>query len=176
MPQPTSTGRRAASGVLLVALLAGCQASGDGTPTAAESGAPAPIGAESGTPAPTGSASTATPTTSPSPVTAANTVEVCEAVDRLLLDASRKIAADSTAATERKLTGEQITAQLRETLADLADQVDAQARRAQDREIRTLVAGTADRIDAGARAERPTAWLAETYTDIPATLMRDCRP
>ncbi|WP_158610011.1 hypothetical protein [Micromonospora musae] len=51
-----------------------------------------------------------------------------------------------------------------------------QARRAQDREIRTLITSTADRIAAGARANRPTTWLDDTFTGIPATLMRDCRP
>ncbi|MFC0507751.1 hypothetical protein [Micromonospora costi] len=165
MPAARRTAGAAVLSALLAALLAGCQAAGD------EPRAPA----SAGTPTTT-AAAPATPTTSPSAVTAANTVEVCQAVDRLIIEASRKIAADSTAATERELTGEQITAQLRGTLADLADEVRSQARRAQDREIRKLVSGTADRIDAGARADRPAAWLDDTFTGIPATLMRDCRP
>ncbi|SIR21308.1 hypothetical protein [Micromonospora avicenniae] len=164
MSQPTSTGWRAVVAALLVALLAGCQAPGT------ESGDPAskkPLPSTTSVPA---------ATTSPSPVTAANTVEVCQAVNRLIIAASQKISADSTAATKRELTGEQISAQLRRTLAELADQVRGQARRAEDREIRTLVTSTADQIDAGARAVRPAAWLDDTFTAIPANLMRDCRP
>ncbi|MEU6203772.1 hypothetical protein ABZ814_09290 [Micromonospora musae] len=165
MPQPTSTGLRAAGAALLATLLAGCQTPG------ANSADPAP-----NEPRPSPTSAPATPTASPSPVTAANTAEVCQAVDRLIITASRKIIADSNAATERKSTGEQLNAQLRRTLDGLADQVRDQARRAQDREIRTLITSTADRIDAGARASRPTVWLDETFTGIPATLMRDCRP
>ncbi|MEV4197743.1 hypothetical protein [Micromonospora globbae] len=164
MSQPTSIVRWAAAAAAL-ALLTGCQTSGT------ETGGPAPT-----TPAAPTTGAASTPTTSPSPVTAANTVEVCQAVDRLVIAASRKIAADSTAATERELTGEQISAQLRRTLGDLADDVRAQARRAQDQEVRALLGDTADRIDAGARAQRPAAWLDSTFTRIPATLMRECRP
>ncbi|MEV4809835.1 hypothetical protein [Micromonospora avicenniae] len=164
MSQLTSTGRRAAAAALLAALLAGCQAPGTKSSDLATH---KPIPSTTTTP---------TPTTSPSPVTAANTVEVCQAVDRLIIAARRKISADSAAATERELTGEEIDAQLRRTLAKLADQVRGEARRAQDREIRTLVTSTADRIDRGSRAARPTAWLDDTFTGIPAVLMRDCRP
>ncbi|MEU5562614.1 hypothetical protein [Micromonospora musae] len=165
MPQPTSTGLRVAGAALLATLLAGCQAPG------ANSAGPA-----SNEPRPSPTSAPATPTASPSPVTAANTAEVCQAVDRLIITASRKIIADSNAATERKSTGEQLNAQLRRILDGLADQVRDQARRAQDREISTLITSTADRIDAGARASRPTTWLDDTFTGIPATLMRDCRP
>ncbi|MCX4387011.1 hypothetical protein OG777_08725 [Micromonospora peucetia] len=65
--------------------------------------------------------------------------------------------------------------QLRRNLAELADDVRAQARRAADPQIRTLIEETADRIDAGSRASRPAAWLDSTFTGLPPTLTRDCR-
>ncbi|TDC28898.1 hypothetical protein E1211_27015 [Micromonospora sp. 15K316] len=165
MSHPTSTGLRVAGATLLAALLAGCQAPGTSSDGPTSNGArPSPPSAA------------ATPTASPSPVTAANTAQVCQAVDGLIITASRRIVADSRAATERESTAEQLNARLRRTLADLADQVRDQARRAQDHEIRTLITSTADRIDAGARAGRPAAWLDDTFTEIPTALMRDCRP
>ncbi|MFI7604959.1 hypothetical protein ACIBTV_07530 [Micromonospora sp. NPDC049366] len=168
MFQPTVTGRRAVGVVVLAALLAGCQSPGAGA------GAPDDPAT---TTAPAGAAPTPSPTSaSPSPFTAANTVAVCQAVDRLIIATSKEIAADSAKATERELTSEQIAEELRADLAELADQVRAQAGRAEDPGIEALVAETADRIDAGSRAKRPSSWLADTYTQIPTTLMRDCRP
>ncbi|MFC3504003.1 hypothetical protein ACFOOK_23950 [Micromonospora krabiensis] len=165
---PIVTGRRAVGAVVLTALLAGCQSPGadTGTPDAtATATAPATV-----PPAPSPSSA------SPSPFTAANTVAVCQAVDRLIIATSKEIAADSAKATERELTAEQIAEELRADLAELADQVRAEAGRAEDPRIEALVADTADRIDAGSRAKRPTTWMADTYTRIPTTLMRDCRP
>ncbi|PWU54797.1 hypothetical protein DLE60_29315, partial [Micromonospora globispora] len=115
------------------------------------------------------------PTASPSPVTAANTAAVCAAVDKLIIAGSREIAADSTEATRRKLTPEQINGQLKGNLADLADDVRAQAARAQDPEIKALIADTATRIDAGARSDNPVKWLSSTFVDIPPRLTRECR-
>ncbi|MEU8296374.1 hypothetical protein AB0C04_03670 [Micromonospora sp. NPDC048909] len=158
---------RAAIAAGLAALVVGCQAPGS------RSGAPASTPTATGPTTPTAAVS---PSATPSPVTAANTVQVCQAVDRLIIATSRRIAADSTAATERELTGEQLADQLRGNLAELADQIRSQARRAEDPQIKKLVADTADQIDAGGRAERPAAWLADTFTRIPANLTRDCRP
>ncbi|WBB65265.1 hypothetical protein [Micromonospora sp. WMMD812] len=166
MSQPIVTGRWAVAAVALAALLAGCQS--PGAETDGLGGAP--------TPTAVAAPATAPSTASPSPVTAANTVAVCQAVDRLIIASSRRIATESAAATERELTGEQIADQLRRNLAELADHVRAQARRAEDPRIGILVRGVADRIDAGSRAARPTAWLSDTFTRIPADLMRDCRP
>ncbi|MEU4642047.1 hypothetical protein [Micromonospora sp. NPDC023814] len=156
--------RRAAATVALAVLAVGCQ-------DAPREEAGAPTGASSASPTAPASA-----TASPSPVatTAANTVDVCRQVDRVILTGSQKIATDSTASVRRDLTGEQVTDQLRRNLADLADDVRAQARRAADPRIRTLIEDTADRIDAGSRASRPAAWMSSTFTGIPAQLTREC--
>ncbi|MCM0675750.1 hypothetical protein NCC78_13775 [Micromonospora phytophila] len=157
--------RRAAATVALAVLAMGCQDAG-------QDEAAAPAAAPS--PSPTAPAS---PTPSPTPLatTAANTADVCRQVDQAILAGSRKITTDSAASVTRDLTGEQVADQLRRNLADLADDVRAQARRAEDPQIRALIQQTADRIDAGSRASRPAAWMSSTFTGIPAQLARDCR-
>ncbi|MGW4502568.1 hypothetical protein ACWENR_28670 [Micromonospora sp. NPDC004336] len=155
--------RRAAAAVALGVLAVGCQ---DTSPEQADAGAPAP--------GPTAPASAA-PSPSPVATTAANTAEVCREVDRVIVAGSRRIATDSAASVDRDLTGEQVADQLRRNLADLADDVRAQARRAADPQIRALIEETADRIDAGSRASRPAAWMNSTFTAIPPRLTRDCR-
>ena len=159
----TTTAIRAAALVTLTALGAGCQATGE------ESAAPAGTTAA----APSTSAE-AGPTASPSPVTAANTAAVCAAVDKLIISGSREIAADSTEATRRKLTPEQLNGQLKGNLAGLADDVRAEAARAQDPEIKALISDTAASIDAGARSDNPVKWLSSTFVDIPPRLTREC--
>jgi hypothetical protein len=157
--------RRAAAAVAFGVLAVGCQ-------DAPREEAGTPTGASS--PSPTVPASAVA---SPSPVatTAANTAEVCREVDRVILAGSQKIATDSAASVSRDLTGEQVADQLRRNLAELADDVRAQARRAADPQIRALIDDTADRIDAGSRAARPAAWMSSTFTGIPPRLTRDCR-
>ncbi|SCL56651.1 hypothetical protein GA0070606_2644 [Micromonospora citrea] len=157
--------RRAAAAVALGVLAMGCQ---DTSPEEA--------GATAGTSAP-GPTATASAVPSPSPVatTAANTAEVCREVDRVIVAGSRRIATDSAASVSWDLTGEQVAEQLRRNLAELADDVRAQARRAADPEIRALIEETADQIDAGSRASRPAAWMNSTFTAIPPRLTRDCR-
>lgn len=159
-------GIRAAALVALAALGAGCQTTQDETAVPAETPAPGP----SATAPPTAAAST-----SPTAVTAANTAAVCKAVDQVIITGSRKIAADSDAATERELTAEQLNDQLKRSIAGMADDVREQAARAQDPEIKGLLTGTAEKIDAGARASSPTTWLHSTFTTIPATLSQECR-
>ncbi|MGK5518761.1 hypothetical protein ACSNN9_05330 [Micromonospora sp. URMC 107] len=156
--------RRAAATVALGVLAVGCQDTA--REEAARTGAPPP--------SPTASAS-ATPSPSPVATTAANTAEVCREVDRVILAGSRRIATDSAASVTRDLTGEQVADQLRRNLAELADDVRAQARQAADPEIRALIEETADRIDAGSRASRPAAWMDSTFTGIPPKLTRECR-
>ncbi|MGC4786262.1 hypothetical protein ACLQ22_00230 [Micromonospora sp. DT178] len=156
--------RRAAATVALGVLAVGCQDSA--REEAARTGA-AP-------PSPTASASAA-PSPSPVATTAANTAEVCREVDRLIVAGSRRIATDSAASVTRDLTGEQVADQLRRNLAELADDVRGQARRAADPDIRALIQETADRIDAGSRAVRPAAWMDSTFTGIPPKLTRECR-
>ncbi|MER7416661.1 hypothetical protein ABT346_07710 [Micromonospora peucetia] len=156
--------RRAAAAVALGVLAMGCQETAQ--EKAAQTGASAP--------SPTVPASV-TPSPSPVATTAANTVEVCREVDQVILAGSRRIATDSAASVTRDLTGEQVADQLRRNLAELADDVRAQARRAADPEIRTLVEETADRIDVGSRASRPAAWMDSTFTGIPPKLTRECR-
>ncbi|MEU4782013.1 hypothetical protein [Micromonospora sp. NPDC023633] len=156
--------RRAAATVALGVLAVGCQDTA--REEAARTGTPPP--------SPTASAS-ATPSPSPVATTAANTAEVCREVDRVILTGSRKIATDSAASVTRDLTGEQVADQLRRNLAELADDVRAQARQAADPEIRALIEETADRIDAGSRASRPAAWMDSTFTGIPPKLTRECR-
>ncbi|MEU2611846.1 hypothetical protein ABZ570_09725 [Micromonospora sp. NPDC007271] len=156
---------RAAALVTMTTLAAGCQSSGadrgaptgNRTATASASAAPAP-----------------TATGSPSPVTAANTAEVCAEVDKLIIAKSKKIAADSAAATRRDLTPEQINDQVKATLAELAGGVRRQAARAQDPEIKALVTDAARRIDAGARSSAPVKWLGSTFVAIPQRLTREC--
>ncbi|RLK23946.1 hypothetical protein DER29_1837 [Micromonospora sp. M71_S20] len=156
--------RRAAATVAPGVLAVGCQDSA--REEAARTGA-AP-------PSPTAPASAA-PSPSPVATTAANTVEVCREVDQLILAGSRRIATDSAASVTRDLTGEQVADQLRRNLAELADDVRGQARRAADPDIRALIQETADRIDAGSRASRPATWMDSTFTGIPPKLTRECR-
>ncbi|MBM0240055.1 hypothetical protein JNW88_28385 [Micromonospora sp. ATA32] len=159
---------RATALLALAALGTGCQASPDntaapaGTPTATTAGSP------TGTASPAASASSLA-------VTAANTAQVCTAVDQVIIAGSRKIAADSAAATKRDLSPEQLNDQLKRNLAGMADDVREQAARAQDPEIRALIVDTANRIDAGTRAGSPATWLGATFTGIPARLTRECR-
>ncbi|SCE78832.1 hypothetical protein [Micromonospora mirobrigensis] len=154
----------------VAALTAGCQ--GDDDPAGTPQAAPTSPAATATTPAAT---TEPTPSASPSPLTAANTASVCRAVDELILKGSREIAADSAAATRQELTPEQVEAQLRENLADLADDVRRQAARADDPQIRALVADAAKKIDAGAGSSAPVKWLNSTFVAIPPRLARDCR-
>ncbi|SCG62436.1 hypothetical protein [Micromonospora halophytica] len=150
----------------LGALTAGCQNAGDG----AADPASAPTGA-TGTVAPT---SDATASASPTGPSAANTVAVCREVDRLIIEGSRKITADSAAATRRELTPEQLNGQLKGSLAKLADDVRAQAARAEDPRIRALVGDAAKQLDAGAGAASPATWMSRSFVGIPEKLSRDC--
>ncbi|MEV0425450.1 hypothetical protein [Micromonospora sp. NPDC050495] len=160
-----TTALRAAALVTLTALAGACQA--DGSPDAA-----APAGGPTAAPTTVEPAPT---TATPSPPTAANTAEVCAEVDKLIIAKSREIAADAVAATRKQLTPEQINAQVKTDLADLADDVREQAARAADPEIRTLVGRTAQQLDAGARSATPVKWLSSTFVAIPPRLARDCR-
>ncbi|MEV4462702.1 hypothetical protein AB0J51_03670 [Micromonospora echinofusca] len=157
--------RRAAATVALAVLAMGCQDSA--REDAARGGATPP--------SPTATASAAAPSPSPVATTAANTAEVCREVDRVIVAGSRRIATDSAASVSRDLTGQQVADQLRRNLAELADDVRAQARRAADPQIRALIEDTAERIDAGSRASRPAAWMDATFTGIPPKLTRECR-
>ncbi|WP_320068110.1 hypothetical protein [Micromonospora sp. RTGN7] len=154
--------------VTLAAFAAGCQSAEDGAgePAAAP---PTTASAEQ----PTGAAPE--PSGSSGGVTAANTDQVCRAVDKLLLAGSKEIAAESAAATRAEETSEQLNARLKATLDDLADDVREQASRAEDREIEALLTDTAKQLDAGARSTSPVKWLGSTYVDIPPKLTRECR-
>ncbi|MCW3839973.1 hypothetical protein ONA70_07665 [Micromonospora yasonensis] len=156
---------RAAALVTMTALAAGCQSAGEDT--AAPAGGP--------TAAPTVSAETAPSTAPTTPGTAANTAAVCAAVDKLIIAKSKEIAAQSAAAAGRQLTPEQINAQVKADLADLADGVRGQAVRAEDPEIKALVTETARKIDAGAKSATPVKWLSSTFVAIPQRLTRECR-
>ncbi|WP_319460532.1 hypothetical protein [Micromonospora sp. RTP1Z1] len=161
-----TTAIRTATLVTLTALAAGCQSTGEesAAPAGTTAAAPSASAPAAGTPA----------TAAPSPVTAANTATVCAGVDKLIIASSRKIADDSAAATRRELTPEQVNAQLKGNLTDLADDVRGQATRAQDPEIKALIAATADRIDAGARSATPVKWLTSTFVGIPRHLTDEC--
>ncbi|MGW5667594.1 hypothetical protein [Micromonospora sp. NPDC003776] len=157
---------RTAALVTLTALAGACQ-----QPTEEDRAAPA----GSPTTAPTTSAEAAPATAAPSPQTAANTAEVCAAVDRLIITKSREIADDSAAATRKQLTPEQINDQVKADLADLADDVRGQAAKAADPEIKALVTEAAQKIDSGARSATPVKWLSSTFVQIPQRLARECR-
>ncbi|MFR9775870.1 hypothetical protein ACL02O_07385 [Micromonospora sp. MS34] len=159
---PVATAIRAAALVTMTALAGACQSPGEDA--AAPTAAPSVSAAE---PAPT--------TVAPSPPTAANTAAVCAAVDKLIIAKSKEIAADSAAATRKQLTPEQINAEVRTDLADLADDVRGQAAKAEDPEIKTLVTETAQKIDAGAKSASPVKWLSSTFVQIPQRLARECR-
>jgi hypothetical protein len=160
-----TTALRAAALVTLTALAGACQSTGEDS--AAPAGSP--------TAAPTASPAEPAPTAEPSPPTAANTAAVCAEVDKLIIAKSREIVADSARATSRQLTPEQINAEVKADLADLADDVRGQAARAADPEIRTLVTETARKIDAGAKSDTPVKWLSSTFVAIPQRLARECR-
>ncbi|MGB2568959.1 hypothetical protein ACPFP2_10965 [Micromonospora citrea] len=166
------TARTVLALLTLGALTAGCQ-SGDGA--ADPAGAPTDT-ATTGAAAPTDAAPTDAPPASASPTgpSAANTVAVCREVDRLIIEGSRKITADSAAATRRELTPEQLNGQLKGSLARLADDVRAQAAKAEDPRIRTLVGDAAKQIDAGAGAASPATWMSRSFVGIPEKLSRDC--
>ncbi|MFI6331826.1 hypothetical protein ACIBBG_26390 [Micromonospora chersina] len=161
-----TTAIRAAAIVTMTALAAACQSTEE--PAAEPTAAPSATAVPSATAPP---AATATP----SPVTAANTVAVCAAVDKLIIAKSKEIAADSAAATRRQLTPEQINDQVKADLADLADDVRGQAARAEDPEIKALVGDAARRIEAGANSSTPVKWLGSTFVEIPQRLTRECR-
>ncbi|MBM0229760.1 MULTISPECIES: hypothetical protein [Micromonospora] len=159
-----NTAIRTAALVTLTALTGACQSTGEGT--AAPAGTTAP--------APSASAAAIGTTAAPSPVTAANTAAVCASVDKLIIAGSREIADDSAAATRQEFTPEQVNAQLKANLTELADDVRGQAARAQDPEIKALITDTADRIDAGARSAAPVKWLTSTFVGIPRRLTDEC--
>jgi hypothetical protein len=161
----TTTVIRAAALVTVTALAGACQSTGEDTAD--------PAG--NWTAPPTVSAAEPAPNTSPSRVTAANTAAVCAQVDKLIIAKSREIAADSAAATRKQLTPEQINAQVKDHLADLADDVRGQAAKAENPEIKALVSETAKRIDAGAKSATPVKWLSSTFVAIPQRLTQECR-
>ncbi|MFG2053854.1 hypothetical protein ACGFI9_07450 [Micromonospora sp. NPDC048930] len=160
-----TTAIRAAALVTMTALAGACQPAGEDTA--------APGAWQS--PVPTVSAEPAPSTVAASPVTAANTAAVCAAVDKLIIAKSKEIAADSAAATTRQLTPEQLNAQVKADLADLADDVRGQAAKAEDPEIKALVTETAQKIDSGAKSASPVKWLSSTFVTIPQRLTRECR-
>ncbi|MFF5175935.1 hypothetical protein ACFY3U_25375 [Micromonospora sp. NPDC000089] len=180
--------RSSAAVVALAAVAAvttGCQRSGDEPPSSAPTGATGgptiSAGPTAGDPPTSAAGPTATPagsaipTASPSLLLhAANTAVVCQAVDTLIVDGSRRITRDSAEATRRQLTPEQLNGQLAGTLADLADDVRGQADRATDPRIRKLIAGVAGRLDAGAEADSPATWMQTGLVDLPRRLNRDC--
>ncbi|MGC5016989.1 hypothetical protein [Micromonospora sp. DT47] len=156
--------------VTLAALAAGCQNAGDDQPQsvpATTGGTPTAGATPTVLVAPTASAS-------PSVGTAANTAAVCRAVDQLIIDGSRRIAVDSSAATERELTPEQLNGQLNGSLARLADDVRDEGAKAEDPRIRRLLTDVAGRLDAGAEATSPAKWMQTSFVDIPQRLTRDC--
>ncbi|GAA2709918.1 hypothetical protein ACFY2R_03235 [Micromonospora olivasterospora] len=162
-----STLRTAVVVVAVAAVAAGCQP--------AEDGAGEPAAAPTSTAAVAPTVAEPTPSGSPTAVTAANTEQVCRAVDKLILAGSRRLAADSAAATRDEATPEELNARLKRTLAGLADDVRDQAGRAEDPRIEALIADIARRLDAGARSSSPAKWMGDTFVDIPPRLARDCR-
>ncbi|WP_405114157.1 hypothetical protein OG559_08780 [Micromonospora sp. NBC_01405] len=162
------TALRAAALVTLAIFAAGCQSGGD----AAEEPAAAP---PTSAPAAPPTSAAALPSESPTAVTAANTDEVCRAVDKLIVAGSKRIAADSATATRDEETNDELNARLKRTLAGLADDVRKQAARAEDREIEALISDTAKQLDGGARSATPVKWLSTTFVDIPPKLARGCR-
>ncbi|MEV6706088.1 hypothetical protein [Micromonospora wenchangensis] len=157
---------------LLAVLATGCSDGGTGTGTDAAPGPSATAG--TGEPTPQAAATTAPESAAPTTGTAANTAQVCRAVDQLIIDGSRQITADSADATREELTPEQLNGKLKGRLSRLADDVRAQARKARDDRIRKLVEETATKIDAGAAAKSPASWMGTDFVDIPPRLTRDC--
>ncbi|MFY1685463.1 hypothetical protein ACN265_28480 [Micromonospora sp. WMMD730] len=155
---------------VLAVLATGCSDEEAGTDAA-----PGPSAtATTGEPTPEASTTTAPESTGPSAGTAANTAQVCRAVDQLIIDGSRQIAADSVDATREELTPEQLNGKLKGRLSRLADDVRAQARKAQDDRIKKLVQEIATKIDSGAAAKSPASWMGTDFVGIPPRLTRDC--
>ncbi|MEV0153112.1 hypothetical protein AB0H57_05140 [Micromonospora sp. NPDC050686] len=165
----TRTSTSALALAAVAALVAGCQGTAD-TPASAPTDATTSAAEATGTPT-----AAPSPSASPRPVTAVNTATVCRKVDQLIIEGSRRITADSAAATRQELTPEQVEAQLRENLAALADDVRGQAGKAQDPEIRALLTDAAKRIDTGAGSTNPVKWMSSTFVAIPQRLMKECR-
>ncbi|SCF14609.1 hypothetical protein GA0070216_105316 [Micromonospora matsumotoense] len=158
---------------VLAVLATGC--SDDGSDTDAVPGTPtSAAGAPTGEATPDPVTSTATATTTPTAGTAANTAQVCRAVDQLIIDGSRQIAADSADATREELTPEQLNGKLKGRLSRLADDVREQARKAKDARIKKLVNETATKIENGAAAKSPASWMGSEFVEIPPRLTRDC--
>ncbi|MEU7982582.1 hypothetical protein AB0B63_29125 [Micromonospora sp. NPDC049081] len=163
---------------VLAVLASGCSDSGDDTdaaPVTPTSAADAPTGQATPDTVTTTTPTAGTPTAgTPTAGTAANTAQVCRAVDQLIIDGSRQITADSAAATREELTPEQLNGKLKGRLSGLADDLRAQARKARDARIRKLVDETARKIEAGAAAKSPASWMGTDFVEIPARLTRDC--
>ncbi|WP_328340570.1 hypothetical protein [Micromonospora sp. NBC_00421] len=156
---------------VLTVLATGCSDGGADTDAA-----PGPSAGATGTPTVESTPDTVTATADATPTagSAANTAQVCRAVDQLIIDGSRQIVADSTEATREELTPEQLNGKLKGRLSRLADDVRAQSRKAQDARIRKLVDETAAKIDKGAAAKSPATWMGTDFVDIPPRLTRDC--
>ena len=157
---------------VLAVLATGC--SDDGSDTDAAPGTPtSAAGAPTGEATPDPVTSTGPPTT-PTAGTAANTAQVCRAVDQLIIDGSRQITVDSADATREELTPEQLNGKLKGRLSRLADDVREQARKAKEARIKKLVNETATKIEAGAAAKSPASWMGTDFVEIPSRLTRDC--
>ncbi|MFC8615450.1 hypothetical protein ACFT9M_03370 [Micromonospora purpureochromogenes] len=154
--------------VACAALAAGCQQAGDDAADPQDAPATASATAAASV------ASTPSPSASPTGPSAANTAAVCRRADELIIEASRRIADDSAAATRRELTPEQLNGQLKGTLAGLADDLREQAGNAENPRIRDLVTDAAKQIDTGAAAASPATWMATGFVRIPERLTRDC--
>ncbi|MDG4785474.1 hypothetical protein O7626_05920 [Micromonospora sp. WMMD1102] len=119
---------------------------------------------------------TAAPSTAaPSPTAAApNTREVCAAVTDIFVDGSVKIADDSVKAIEKQLSVAQQAKQLKTTLAGLADQLEAEAAKATDPEVKALVEEIVADIESGAKAKDPVKYLQSDFVKVGTKIDKEC--
>ncbi|MFY1690618.1 hypothetical protein [Plantactinospora sp. WMMB782] len=118
---------------------------------------------------------TAAPSTAaPSPTAAPNTREVCAAVTDIFVDGSVKIADDSVKAIEKQLSVAQQAKQLKTTLAGLADQLEAEAVKATDPEVKALVEEIVADIESGAKSKDPVKYLQSDFVKVGTKIDKEC--
>ncbi|MBF9131849.1 hypothetical protein I0C86_23200 [Plantactinospora sp. S1510] len=151
----------ALSFTVVAVLAAGCQPDGGkGTAAAPSSGASA------------GSPSAAAPSATPAGPT--NSKEVCAAVLDVFLDGSVKIADDSVKAIEKGLNQAAQAKQIRTTLASLAEQLEVQAEKANDPEIKSLIEKMVARLESGAKSSDPVKFLETDLVQVGTMIDEDC--
>ncbi|MBE1487718.1 hypothetical protein [Plantactinospora soyae] len=130
---------------------------------------------EEGTAAgPTGGTSASPSAAAPSPTAAPNSKEVCAAVLDVFLDGSVKIADDSVKAIENGLNQAAQAKQIKTTLTTLAGQLEVQAQKANDPEIKSLIEEMVTRLESGAKSSDPVKFLQTDLVEVGTMIDKEC--